>query len=242
MYQTNKIEKSRCRRASAPVAAAIGLAIAMFLSPSGAFALIINFPSWEVASEFNDASNPDGLINPSGVWSYGEKPSTFGFFSYLSVPFNFGTFPDTSGWTNANGYPDVFHNVHTIPITVSNGTYSNNLPPRALILHPGLSGQYAVVRFTALFKGTYKLSGQFYALDDNGGGTTTDVWIVKNNGTPALFSGTVNYPSNVKFASFTSKTVTLKTGDYLDFEVGFGSNGNNNFDSTGLNAVIEKIK
>ena len=38
---------------------AIGLAFAMFLTPSWAFATITSFSSWEVASEFNDTVNTE---------------------------------------------------------------------------------------------------------------------------------------------------------------------------------------
>ena len=75
-----------------------------------------------------------------------------------------------------------------------------------------------------------------------GPGTTTDVWILKNNNPSALFSGVVDYVAGPRFATFTSKTVKLKAGDFLDFQVGYGSNQNINFDSTGLNAVIEKLR
>jgi hypothetical protein len=34
----------------------------------------------------------------------------------------------------------------------------------------------------------------------------------------------------------------LKKGDTLDFEVGYGGNKNYEYDSTGLAAIIEKVK
>ncbi len=97
----------------------------------------------------------------------------------------------------------------------------------------------------APFSGTYKVSGQFYAMDNNGNGTITDVWVLKNSGTTTttLFSGNVNYYSGLTFSSFTNcKTFTMKRGDTLDVEVGFGTDNSYSFDSTGLNSVVEKIK
>jgi hypothetical protein len=244
MYQSNQItnknqlvRKSPYRLSLAPWAAGIGLAVAMFLSPSGAFATITNFPSWEVASEFNDSINP-ASANPSGVWSYGEKPTVVGAFTLLNFLFNPN--PDVSGWTNASSFPHVSHNVNAVTV-VGSGLVAT-LPPHALVMHPGPSGAYAVLRFTAPARGKYKVSGQFYALDDNGGGTTTDVWIVPNNTTVGSFSGNVDYSGNAKFVSFTSHIFQLQSGGTLDFEVGYGSNLDYNFDSTGLNAVIEKIR
>jgi hypothetical protein len=238
---TNKnqfVRKSPCRLSLAPWAAAIGLAVAMCLSPSGAFALITNFPSWEVASEFNDCNNADS-INPSGVWSYGWKPTTLGALTLFTNCFTVGTFPDVSGWTTTTGYPHVSHNVHAVT-TLGSGAQAT-LPPRALVMHPGPAGEYAVVRFTPLFRGTYKLSGQFYALDNYGTGTNTDVSIIQNNVT-TVFSNSVKYYGGAKFASFTSKVIQMQVGDYIDFEVGFGADLTYSYDSTGLNAVIEKIK
>jgi hypothetical protein len=247
MYQSNQItnnnqlvNKSPYRLSLTPWTAAIGLAIAMFLSPSGAFATISNFPSWELASEFNDCNNPDAA-NPSGVWSYGWKPITFGSFTLFTDCVALPPFPDISGWTTSGGlnFLQVSHNVHSVTL-VGSGSQAT-LPPHALYLHPGSVGEYAVVRFTAPVKGVYKLSGQFYALDDNGSGTITDVWILQNNIT-TVYSSNVNYYGGAKFASFTSKMVQLQAGQTLDFEVGFGSDMNYGNDTTGLNAVIEKIK
>jgi len=52
----------------------------------------------------------------------------------------------------------------------------------------------------------------------------------------------VNYYGGSQFVSFTGTTFKLNAGDTLDFEVGYGTNMAYDFDSTGLNAVIEKIR
>jgi hypothetical protein len=229
------------------VLAALMLSTAlMLISPSAAFAQagtpIASVPSWEVASEFNDSANP------SGVWSYCTKPTTFATScSLLSSPYADPLYPtDVVGWTDPSLDASVLHNVNPTPFTNSNYTYPVTLPAHAIALSPGASGQYAVLRFTAPATGSYKVSGQFYALDGTNYGpgiywNTTDVHIVKNS-TTTVFSSNIDYLNGAKWASFTSKTVALKAGNTLDFQVGYGSNGNNYFDTTGLNAVIERIK
>ena len=123
-----------------------------------------------------------------------------------------------------------------------NGPNRVTFPPHALNLHPGLNGEYAVLRFVAPAGGTYKVSGQFYALDDNATGTTTDVWILQNNEKTGSFSGKVDYYGGAKSASFTSTVFQLKKGNTLDFQVGYGANKTYEYDTTGLMAIIEKTK
>ncbi len=225
-------------------AAVMGLAVALFLIPAKVLAqapppLITNFPSWELASEFND------VTNPIGVWTYCSKTT----LSSTTCPTMLNPFvstwgSDVLGWTATGGFPVVVHNTHPYAITGPPAyPYMVTVPPHALAMHPGPNGQYAVVRFTAPFTGYYKISGQFYALDDNLSGTITDVHILKNNNAiTQLFAGNVNYYGGARYSSFTSVSVGLIAGDTLDFQVGFGVNRNYVFGSTGLNAVIEKIK
>jgi hypothetical protein len=244
MYQSSQTlnrtkfgRKASYRLSLVPYAIAGAVAVATFLTPAGALAtLISDFPSWEVASEFNDSINASAA-NPSLPWSYGWKSTLTGTFN-LGVPYNPSA--DFSGWSAATGYPLVFHNVHAV--TLPGSGLQATVPPHALGLHPGPSGEYAVLRFTAPACGVYRVSGQFYALDANGDGTTTDVWILPNNSTTGAFSGNVNYYAMLKVSSFTSIVFHLTKGSTLDFEVGFGSDNNYYFDSTGLNAVIEKIR
>ncbi len=193
---------------------------------------------WDAASEFNDSTNPD-TANPSGAWSYGWKKTLTDKFFPALTPINDP--PNSSGWGNASGVPKIFHNTRSISHSGS-GVNPSALPPHAVALHPGLNGEYAVLRFTAPADGTYKVSGQFYAMDDHETGTTTDVWIIANNEKTGAFSGRVDYHGGAKWTSFTSKEFQLKKGDTLDFQVGYGANKNYEYDSTGLNALIEKIK
>ena len=200
-------------------------------------AATITASCWDLASEFNDSKNQDAA-NPSGVWSYGWKKNLTGRFFLATTPLN--ELPSRSGWSSASGAPADIRNVR--PVTVTIGI--NRLPvgAGALDLAPGLNGEYAVVRFTAPIEGTYKVSGQFYAMDDNDIGTTTDVWILINDNKTGAFSGQVDYPGGAPVASFTSVQFPLKKGDTLDFEVGYGAKKDFFYDNTGLNAIIEKIK
>jgi hypothetical protein len=218
------------------IQAVLGYALLMFPLTLTSFATI-TISCWDAASEFNDSENPDAA-NPSGVWSYGWKKTLTGKFVPATTRANDP--PHTSGWSSASGYPYIGHNTHAIPITVNMNPVV--LPPLALALHPGPNNEYAVVRFTAPADGTYKVSGQFYALDDNAAGTATDVWVLPNESKTGAFSGKVDYYGGAKSASFTSTVFQLKKGNTLDFQVGYGANKNYEYDSTGLIALIEKVK
>ncbi len=192
---------------------------------------------WDAAAEFNDSANPDAA-NPSGVWSYGwKKTPTDRFFLALTAlkPSAY-----ICGWSNASGYPLIVHNSRSVEITA--GLNPIVYRPRELLLHPGLDGEYAVLRFTAPASGSYKVSGRFYGLDDNGKGTTTDVWLLANNRRAGSFTGKVNSHAGPCWASFTSHTFVLKAGDTLDFQVGYGASKNYQYDATGLVALIEEVK
>ena len=194
--------------------------------------------SWDAASEFNDSANPDAA-NPSGVWSYGWKKTLTDKFYLASTPYTDP--PDMFGWSSASGFPLICHVTRYIPI-LTHGPNRAVFPPHVLSMHPGPNGEYAVLRFTAPSDGIYKLSGQFYALDDNATGTTTDVWILQKNARASSFSGKVEYYGGPKAASFTSTIFQLSKGNTLDFQVGYGGNKTYEYDSTGLMALIEKKK
>lgn len=186
--------------------------------------------SWDVSGEFND-------VSPTGpVWSYGQLPLGGSF-----TPF---TGPATSSQCLLGYQPPasalVAHNPQVTlcvrPTTPGNITFA----PRALLLHPGPSGQAAVVRFTAPVSAQYRVSGQFYAMDGNYTGTQTGVSIVANYSPTVssnIFTGNLSYPAVVQ-SSFTTRTVMLQANQTLDFRVKAAPNYN--YASTGLHAVIEK--
>jgi hypothetical protein len=195
--------------------------------------------SWELSGEFKDNGN-------SGpVWEYGFKPtaaSSGTSFSVLSNPYLVGVikgYQRTTG-PGLTSLPLIAHNT-AMNIVSTPGPQGITLPSRGLLMHPGIDGQVAVVRFKAPYSAQYQISGRFYGLDANGSGTHTNVRIVANyNGTinGTLFSGTIAVPTQ-NAASFTSKLVMLQAGQTLDFEVAAGTGNNYVYGSTGLHAVIE---
>ena len=216
---------------------AIALSLAMVLTTMPGLASI-TVSCWDAASEFNDSANPDAA-NPSGVWSYGWKEALTGKFLLALTPFSDP--PNVSGWTSGSGFPLICHLSRSVPTAV--GVNPATFPPGALCMHPGPNGEYAVLRFTAPADGDYKVSGQFFALDDNETGTTTDVWILQERREDRkllregriLRQGKVDQFHEHDFPS-------SKKGETLDFEVGYGANKNYFYDSTGLVALIEKVK
>jgi len=191
---------------------------------------------WDAAAEFNDSANPEAA-NPSGVWSYGWKEALTGKFFLMVTPMRDP--PHRFGWCSPSEYPLLSHNNSAV-LAAMNGPNTVTFPAHALCLHPGPNGEYAVLRFTAPADGTYKVSGRFYALDDNGTGTTTDVWILPNDNKTGAFSDKVDYHAGNRSASFTSRLFQLKKGNTLDFQVGYGANKSYEYDSTGLVALIER--
>ena len=184
----------------------------------------------------NFATSPPA--NPSGVWSYGYETK-------LGSGFTIYPYHDSSGiagvtaWEYAQG--PFGQSVSVLPAVGKNTTSSTitsgsvQVPNNVLWLHPGPSGQYSIVRFTAPAAGTYTISGSFSGLD-NVGPTTTDVHILQN-GSTSLFSNNVSaFGAGPAF----SVTPTLNAGDTIDFAVGYGADGNYLNDSTGLNASINQ--
>ncbi len=206
----------------------VALPLSLIFVASGASALVVTPASWELASEFSDAANP------AGVWRYGVKPSATGAFTVMTH--------QISAWAgNIKGWDtpaSVLHNVNPAPYVVANPGGPIKTPAHGLTMHPGPRCEYSVVRFTAPLAGKYRISGQFFGLDPNGGGTTTDVLIYQNSA--QIFTGLVNVGGSSPTANFLI-TSGLKVGDTIDFEVGCGVNKNYGYDTTGLNAVITKL-
>jgi hypothetical protein len=194
--------------------------------------------SWDAASEFTDAGNPNFS---GGVWSYGEE-MTLNCALCFSPLLDLETSNSANllGWGNAStgSYPLIMHNVNQTSFVAMGGGGPVTLAPHGMFLHPGASCEYAVARFTAPANGTYKISGQFFGLDDNGSKTTTDVHVSVNG--VSIYDSNVNLNIATKhYASFTPRNnIALLANGTVDFQVGCGGDGYN-YDSTGLNAVIE---
>lgn len=179
--------------------------------------------------------------NPNGAWSYGQEATLGGAFSLL-------TFNDSAhgldAWATDANYPGgdatpyIAHNPSGSTITFS----SFSVPVNELQLQPGPSGQFAVVRWTSTFATptTITITGQFSSEDNHTSptpaGTTSDAHVLRDG--VALFNTNIN---GIGVTSPYSLTTTVSAGDTIDFAVGYGSNLDYSFDSTGLQAQISTI-
>ena len=96
------------------------------------------------------------------------------------------------------------------------------------MLHPGPTGQYSILRFTASATGTYAINGAFSYMASN----TTDVHVLFNGST--IFSGVSDSAHPSTGFSFSQ---VLSAGQTIDFAVGNGGNGYTG-DSTLLSATL----
>jgi len=128
------------------------------------------------------------------------------------------------------------YNLPTVLQNISGGNLNEgsitNWPTTLLLLHPGPSGDYSVVRFIAPTSATYVISGIFTAIDS---GNTADTASVTTSGP----SSTLLYSTNSTSAPHTfTFNQALTAGESLDFAVGWGVNNQFDNDSTGFDATI----
>jgi hypothetical protein len=140
---------------------------------------------------------------------------------------------DAWNYSSTQVEPDVFHNGTSTTIAPA-GT--NPIPADGLAFHPGPSGQNAIVRWAAPSTGSYTVAATFTGRD-NARGTTTDVAVLSNGVT--IWSGEVD--GYLAMQSYPASVLTLNAGETIDFTVGFGTDGNYSYDSTGLSANISLI-
>ena len=218
------------------VGASLALTVFAPLAMYGSASAAVPQSSWEIGSEFDDQANPAPT-----VWSYGYETTLNNTFNLSTNPVNAFSGALT-GWEETNDGTGslVIHNVAPYPNTFTAAGGPVYYGPHQLAQHPSQTCHYSDVRFTVPTKGRYKISGQWYGMDDNGVRTTTDVH-VSVNGVQA-FAGNIDLPLGQMSASFTSiNTAMLNVGDTIDFQVGCGDNGAWNYDSTALNGVIELL-
>jgi len=119
-----------------------------------------------------------------------------------------------------------------------------DLLPGWLSLHPGGGAVYSVLQWTAPQSGIYRVLATFEGFDFVGP-TTTDVHILASSSlrrptTTFLLSGQISSWEEPLSANIPA--VQVSTGETISFEVGQGADKNPNFDSTALQAVIQRIK
>ncbi len=180
--------------------------------------------TYDVATDFSTT------VNPGPIWSYGELATESAPFAAYPAEGPIEIVAPVEGWHTAgsNGPPYVAINPTAAPVTVSTVV----VPPGAIDMHPGASGEYSAARFTAPSAGAATIAVTFTGLDV--GGTTTDVHVL-HDGVP-IADGAVNGYGDTFTQSLTVAAVAA--GDTFDFIVGYGSNGTYVSDSTQLAAQV----
>lgn len=179
-----------------------------------------NLTVWNPAAEYGTTT-----ANPNGLWSYGWTSrfgSNFNPFPRFSLQ---GSFTSPT-WNDPSlipaGTPCFWRN--------NGATVQTGIQPLQLALHPGCNNsQFAVLRFTTPFDGTYLINGTFTAGDV---GTTTAA-VLSNGATLTSFSSTSSSPT---FAAYT----TVSAGSVIDLAVGSGTDTCAS-DSTGVVATIRLV-
>jgi hypothetical protein len=179
-------------------------------------------PSYDAAREFSHAENPNG------VWSYGfeDLAGTFNLMPRVAE-----VSPDVFFWQGGSqlfGEPTAGKNEGTEPFVINGTTVYE---PGDFALHPGPSGERAVLRWTAPRAGLYRIEASFEGADPM---TTTDAEIASGDHT--LLSGNV---TGNTIPLVYSGLVLLRRGDQIDFSVGWG-NGAYEFDTTLTRVTISR--
>jgi hypothetical protein len=188
------------------------ICIAIELAASSMQGAVIDFSDDFLSSVFSYGyeTTLGGAFTPFGVVDTSSRPG-------ITALLRSGTFP---------GFPPyVANNTTDSPYDLGFLT----LPPDTLDFHPGPNGEYTVVRFLPPVASSYVISGLFSGLDS----TTTDVHVLLDG--VSIFDGNINGLGNT--SSF-NLVRTLSSSDTLDFLVGFGSDHDFGFDSTGLAGSI----
>src|SRR5206468_9519859 len=154
--------------------------------------------------------------NPNGIWSYGYS-STLN--SALVLFDNNQPRLGVDSWASSQiGVdPNVIYNQTGSDVVLA-GTVP--LQPGDLMFHPGPSGQFSHIIFTAPAAGTYSIAGSFGGLDI--AGTSTDVHVLING--VERFKGNVN-GTRGSLVPFSLQAIALRQGDTIDFAVGVGADG-----------------
>jgi hypothetical protein len=210
------------------------------LKVCGVFALAA-VPSF--ATVYNAVTDfPTGITSStspqSGPWSYGNSttlnPVNFSLDTTATGDY-FGDGNAAGFYTPTGGYmlPTVLKNVTGSTIPVEDGTIGP-WPANLLLMHPGPTGDYSVVQFTAASAATYVVTGEYLAIGNNTGQTSDSVSITTSGPASTTIIGTAstNVPFTFSFSQY------LAAGQSLDFAVGLGPESQFYYDSTGFDATI----
>jgi hypothetical protein len=181
----------------------------------------VTVQDYDVANDFSATQNPNG------PWTLGmEGPLGGALVTYTTAAKSNGM----DMWWDPSSIAQVQHG--SFGVTSAGTTTTQN---NTILLHPGSSGQYSVMRWTAPQSGTYAISTGFYGLDTHP--TSTDEHVLVNG--KSIWDGLVTVYG---FGPNFSTTLSLQTGDQVDFVVGFGANKNYYYDSTGAKATINLLR
>lgn len=183
-----------------------------------------NRKSYNATLEFSSEVN-------GGVWAYGYRPKLESEFVLFFDKQKFDNKIDW--WGQDRGGLGLLHNStnQIAPI----GTVAQ-LPPGMLHLHPGVNGEYCVLRWNAPDAGDYRIEVNYQGLNLGEGGTTSNLVILHNE--------TAIEP-NIEIRGYNLgnvvREVSVKANDRIDFCVGWGSNKSYDSDSTGLSVRITSV-
>jgi hypothetical protein len=187
------------------------------------------------ADTYNAVTDYIPGANPNGAWSYGYIDGTGFHLATVHLVNQIFEFypPNIDGWTDDHAptpYTDFYTPVVALNLGAPATAGSHDLRNDMVLMHPGVDGQEAAVRWTAQTTGFYDLATLFTGL--NGEGTTVDTHIMLNgadvySGWVMGYMATDNYATNAAYIT-AGDTVTMAVG-------GAGSFG---LDTTGLQAVI----
>jgi hypothetical protein len=188
-------------------------------------------------SIYNNAADFSPTNNPNGVWSYGEfapgATPIASTFSLYTLPNTFSGTIENWGTLPPPENPNDFYNASNAPVTFSTLT----LQAKEAAFHPGPDGQYSVYRFTTPSSGLYDLTAIFTTRDTVGPRAPDDIYVL-DNGTQIFASFLpTSYGSSVSYAM----TLSLKSGETVDFVVGDLNGTNYGFNTTGLDATLTAV-
>ena len=191
-------------------------------------AAVFGQTQYSVADDFS----LDG--NPNGVWSYGYTATLGGTFALhpYSTTSQWG-YGFLSAWYSGISWddsPQILKNTSGDQQVFGTVDY---LPGQA-ILHPGQNDEKSIARWTAPADATFEIDATFEGRDF-GWGTSTDVHVLVNG--VSVFDDGINGFGDT--ASY-NDTLSLNTGDTVDFAVGFGGNIFNG-DSTAIDGTITNL-
>jgi hypothetical protein len=197
-----------------------------------ALALLLAFaPATLAGSVYDAVANFSLASNPNGTWSYlYEAPG-----SGPSLMTQSGTYPGVPGvilWSDGLPVPDIAY--LTKNTTGSTATYLTIVQPTNL-LNMDPQSYTDIIRWTAPSAGVWSIAGIFQGIDIDQ--HSHPVEIVENGSTVLLSPTTISaYGQVITF----SDTVTLATGNTLDFIVSTGPTSFSNL-STGFDVTIQSV-